>query len=250
MGISGLLPVLKEIQVPRNISDFKGQRWVGVDTADGSLAVDAYVWLHRGAFGCAEDLVKGRKTTRFVDYAMNRVGMLRHHGITPYVVFDGGPLPAKRGTEVSRAKWVHRGRADTRSRSDNLARAYAYEAQGRLKEARDCYTKCIDITPEMAYQLIKVRGFLFSDNRPCVRRASTTWLLRMRQMPSSASWSVRGLWTALSPRTLISSCSDAKTWFSNSTRMGRVFRLTGRAWHSCGSFQCTGGPILSSAAWL
>lgn len=30
------------------------------------------------------------------------------------------------------------------------------EAQGRAKEARDYYTKCVDITPEMAYQLIKV----------------------------------------------------------------------------------------------
>ncbi|WOO78467.1 Exonuclease 1 [Vanrija pseudolonga] len=135
MGISGLLPSLKEIQQPRNISDFKGKR----------LAIDAYVWLHKGAFGCAEDLVKGKKTTKFVDYAMYRVRMLRYHGITPFVVFDGGPLPAKQGTEDSRAK----------SRAGHLARAQAFEAQGRLKEARDCYTKCLDITPEMAFQLIK-----------------------------------------------------------------------------------------------
>lgn len=43
-----------------------------------------------------------------------------------------------------------------RSRADHLARAHALEAQGRPKDARDCYTKCVDITPEMAYQLIKV----------------------------------------------------------------------------------------------
>lgn len=35
---------------------------------------------------------------------MYRVRLLRHHGITPFIVFDGGPLPAKKGTEVSRAK--------------------------------------------------------------------------------------------------------------------------------------------------
>lgn len=105
MGISGLLPLLKEIQVPRKIEDFRGKRCaLGLSGADNRLAVDAYVWLHKGAFGCAEDLMKGRKTTRFVDYAMHRVAMLRHWGITPYVVFDGGPLPAKRGTEDSRAK--------------------------------------------------------------------------------------------------------------------------------------------------
>ncbi|OCF44727.1 hypothetical protein I317_01416 [Kwoniella heveanensis CBS 569] len=105
----------------------------------------AYVWLHKGAFGCAEDLVKGKKTTKFVDYAMHRVRLLRYHGITPFVVFDGGPLPAKKGTEVSRAK----------SRADNLERARSMESQGRWREARDFYTRCLDITPEMAYQLIK-----------------------------------------------------------------------------------------------
>lgn len=38
---------------------------------------------------------------------MYRVRFLRHHGIEPFLVFDGGPLPAKKGTEVSRAKWVY-----------------------------------------------------------------------------------------------------------------------------------------------
>jgi exonuclease-1 len=41
---------------------------------------------------------------RFVDYAMYRVRLMRHHGIEPYIVFDGGPLPAKKKTEVSREK--------------------------------------------------------------------------------------------------------------------------------------------------
>jgi exonuclease-1 len=33
---------------------------------------------------------------------MYRVRMLRYHGITPFVVFDGGPLPAKQGTGLAR----------------------------------------------------------------------------------------------------------------------------------------------------
>jgi exonuclease-1 len=45
-----------------------------------------------------------RLTVRFVDYAMHRIRLLRHYGITPFMVFDGGPLPAKKGTEESRAK--------------------------------------------------------------------------------------------------------------------------------------------------
>lgn len=50
--------------------------------------------------------------------------------------------------------------ADDRSRAENLARAQALESQGRLRDARDLYTKCVDITPEMALQLIKVCSFL------------------------------------------------------------------------------------------
>lgn len=49
-----------------------------------------------------------------------------------------------------------RERAHDRSRAENLARAQALEGQGRLRDARDLYTKCVDITPEMALQLIKV----------------------------------------------------------------------------------------------
>jgi hypothetical protein len=51
--------------------------------------------------------------------------------------------------------------ADGRSRAENLARAQALEGQGRMRDARDLYTKCVDITPEMALQLIKVRPLLF-----------------------------------------------------------------------------------------
>ncbi|KAG8700522.1 Rad2 nuclease [Ceratobasidium sp. 395] len=76
---------------------------------------------------------------------MHRVRMMRHHGITPYIVFDGGPLPAKRGTEDDREE----------KRSKSLALAQTLEAQGRHSEAYEQYKKCVDITPQMAYQLIK-----------------------------------------------------------------------------------------------
>ena len=77
---------------------------------------------------------------------MHRVRLLRHHKIQPYIVFDGGPLPAKRGTEVERKK----------KREENLKQARALEARGRHSEARECYIKCVDVTPQMAFQVIKV----------------------------------------------------------------------------------------------
>ncbi|KAI0716788.1 PIN domain-like protein [Earliella scabrosa] len=135
MGISGLLPLLKDIHNTKHLSEFRGQ----------TLAVDGYVWLHRGSYGCAAELATGRKTTKYVEYAMHRVRLLRHHGIQPYLVFDGGPLPAKQGTESERKQ----------RREENLSRANALAAQGKHSQAREYYVKCVDVTPQMAYQLIK-----------------------------------------------------------------------------------------------
>ena len=52
MGISGLLPLLKPIQTTTHLSDYQGQ----------TIAVDAYVWLHRGAYACAAELATGKNT--------------------------------------------------------------------------------------------------------------------------------------------------------------------------------------------
>lgn len=142
MGIQGLLPLLKPIQRHRKVQDYAGQ----------TLAVDAYVWLHRGAYSCASDIVKGKPTRRYVDYCMHRVRFLRHHGIKPYLVFDGGPLPAKEGTEKEREK----------KRKEAIRRAKELEAQGKGSQAHELYAKCVDVTPQMAYQVIKVRSRILS----------------------------------------------------------------------------------------
>ena len=78
---------------------------------------------------------------------MHRVRLLRHYGIKPYIVFDGGLLPAKKGTEHERKK----------KREENLARGNAFAVQGKLSQARECYLKGIDVSPQMAFQFIKVR---------------------------------------------------------------------------------------------
>ncbi|KAF5379053.1 hypothetical protein D9615_005997 [Tricholomella constricta] len=135
MGITGLLPALKSIQVTKHLSEFSGQ----------TLAVDAYVWLHRGVYACATELATGKDTHKYVDYAMHRVRLLRHHNIEPYIVFDGGPLPAKKGTEDDRKQ----------RRDESLARGNALAAQGKHSQAREYYVKCIDVTPQMAFQFIK-----------------------------------------------------------------------------------------------
>ena len=38
----------------------------------------------------------------YINYSMARIRMLRHHGVEPYIVFDGDRLPAKSRTEEGR----------------------------------------------------------------------------------------------------------------------------------------------------
>ena len=54
MGITGLLPFLEKAKVsrPANIKEFKGC----------TVAADAYCWLHKGAFSCADKLARGEQT--------------------------------------------------------------------------------------------------------------------------------------------------------------------------------------------
>lgn len=92
MGIQGLLPLLKDIQVKTSILNFKGQ----------TVGIDVYCWLHKGAYSCAQDLIMGKPTRAYVHYVMKRVMMLISHNITPILVFDGGHLPAKADTEADR----------------------------------------------------------------------------------------------------------------------------------------------------
>lgn len=80
----------------------------------------------------------------FVDFAMSRVRMLIHFGVKPYLVFDGDYLPSKGGTE--------RDRAARRKESRKLGLEML--AMGRSAHAQAELQKAVDVTPEMARQLI------------------------------------------------------------------------------------------------
>lgn len=54
MGIQGLLPVLKPITNTVHVSKYRGQK----------VAVDAYCWLHKAAYCCAEEICEGKFTDK------------------------------------------------------------------------------------------------------------------------------------------------------------------------------------------
>ncbi|KAF2174751.1 exodeoxyribonuclease 1 [Zopfia rhizophila CBS 207.26] len=135
MGISGLLPLLKSIHKPCNLKKFAGQ----------TIGVDAYGWLHRGTVSCAIELAQDKPTKKYVDFAMNRVRMLVHFGITPYLVFDGDYLPSKAGTEKERAA----------RRKESKRAGLELLKVGKTSQAHLELQKAVDVTPEMARLLIE-----------------------------------------------------------------------------------------------
>jgi len=135
MGIQGLLPLLKDIQENSNMSKFKGQ----------TVGIDAYCWLHKGAYGCAMDLALGKPTRAYVYYVIRRLEMLISHNVTPILVFDGGFLPAKADTEKRRRS----------EKKKYKAVALAALNEGKDKVAFENFQRCCDITPEMASEVIK-----------------------------------------------------------------------------------------------
>ncbi|XP_075851627.1 exonuclease 1 isoform X3 [Microcebus murinus] len=135
MGIQGLLQFIKEASEPIHVRKYKGQ----------VVAVDTYCWLHKGAIACAEKLAKGEPTDRYVGFCMKFLNMLLSHGIKPILIFDGCTLPSKKEVEKSRRE----------RRQANLLKGKQLLREGKVSEARECFTRAINITHAMAHKVIK-----------------------------------------------------------------------------------------------
>ncbi|KAJ2064538.1 hypothetical protein GGI17_000865 [Coemansia sp. S146] len=134
MGITGLIPLLREAQRSGHVKEFSGQ----------TVGVDSYIWLYKGAFSCASDLALNLPTTKYISFFLSRARMLRHHGIDPLFVFDGGPLPSKLHTELERQ----------RNRSERRQTAVKLWNQSKRKQAYEQFQRCVEVTPMMAKMVI------------------------------------------------------------------------------------------------
>ena len=76
---------------------------------------------------------------------MHRVRMLMHFGVVPYMVFDGDYLPSKAATEVERA----------RRREESKTKGLELYRLNKPSQAHLELQKAVDVTPEMAVQLIR-----------------------------------------------------------------------------------------------
>ncbi|ODV81651.1 PIN domain-like protein [Suhomyces tanzawaensis NRRL Y-17324] len=134
MGITGLLPHLKEIQELTSLERFRGK----------TLAIDTYGWLHRGLISCAQELCQGQPTRKYINSILKKVEMLRYFGVEPYFVFDGASLPTKAET----AKDRRLKREEAQKKADELTRT------GNHKLAWKEFMKAACVTHEMAKSIM------------------------------------------------------------------------------------------------
>ncbi|RLN28246.1 exonuclease 1 isoform X1 [Panicum miliaceum] len=139
MGIPNLLRFLKPFIEPVHINKYAGKR----------VGIDAYSWLHKGAYSCSMELCMDPKSAaarRYISYFMHHINLLRHYKVVPVVVFDGGSMPCKAATDNERQ----------RKRELSLNMAKEKLEQGNTTAAVDLFRKAVHITPSMAYQLIQI----------------------------------------------------------------------------------------------
>ncbi|CAN1266910.1 Exonuclease 1 [Linum perenne] len=146
MGIKDLLKFMKPYIEPVHIKKYAGKR----------VGIDAYCWLHKGAYSCSMEICldsKSERKFRYLDYFMHRINLLIHHKIIPVVVLDGANIPCKSSTEHERR----------RKREANHELAVAKLKEGDASSAREFFQRAVNITPSMAHQLIQVLSVLKLD---------------------------------------------------------------------------------------
>ncbi|XP_057872296.2 exonuclease 1 isoform X2 [Cryptomeria japonica] len=141
MGIKDLFKVMKPYIDRVHVNKYAGKR----------VGIDAYSWLHKGAYSCSMEICQRAPNTKssnlpYMKYFMERISMLRYYNVIPVVVFDGGRLPSKAATEQERQ----------RKRDANLEQARTKLSQGDFTGAIEFFQGAIKITPFMAHELIHI----------------------------------------------------------------------------------------------
>eukprot|EP01083_Nonionella_stella_P215592 775821_1 len=100
--------------------------------------------LHRAAYNCALDLIRGIDTTKYLTFTAKCITALKQNTIHPTIVFDGGLLYMKTEEENKRAM----------NRQNNKTKSIQYYNKGDTDQATKFAQKAITITNKM------IRGFM------------------------------------------------------------------------------------------
>lgn len=145
MGISGLLPALKTTRKTRHPSEFRGQ----------TIAVDAYVFLRDGI-----SYRKASTQVCVIFFLFHLVSSYPDMSTMLCIVWGcfGILLSNRRVLSSTVDLCLLRGgqNLNAEGREENLSHGKALAAQAKHPQAWECFVKRIDVTPQMAYQYIKV----------------------------------------------------------------------------------------------
>ncbi|KAK3093943.1 hypothetical protein FSP39_022063 [Pinctada imbricata] len=110
----------------------------------GSLKDDSLGLMMEKVLYPVESINTNAIETKYVYYCMKYIDNMLKKNIKPILVFDGCHLPSKREVEKSRRE----------KREVNRKKAAQLLREGKRAEARECLQRCIDISPEMALNLM------------------------------------------------------------------------------------------------
>eukprot|EP01083_Nonionella_stella_P301450 1034237_1 len=137
MGIDKLLQELKPITKPVKLQELRGQ----------TCGVDASCWLHRASYSCALCLVSGKNTTKYLQFTLNSINLLKSFNITPIMVFDGAHLPMKANENHRRNVVRERANTDTCGDTANPFNSLHWTSHIKLSRATEFVSilkHCID----------------------------------------------------------------------------------------------------------
>ena len=137
MGIQNLLLTLKSISTQKHLESYRNKR----------VAIDGYCWLHKSIYTLEEKDILSPKPnlTNCMHYLKNRLYPLLKYQIVPVVVFDGAKLPMK---------LVEESREKTRNKLNEEAKALLLRNENNSAKYKKL--QAFDISPEMAYEFIKI----------------------------------------------------------------------------------------------
>ena len=86
----------------------------------------------------------GKKCPQYVNSVMRKCELLMSHGVTPFLVLDGAPLPSKCADDSRR-----------RSRQESFQKGLSFQQEGNVKAATAMFARSVGVTNEMKHELVQ-----------------------------------------------------------------------------------------------
>ncbi|KAI5190249.1 exonuclease 1 [Nematocida minor] len=139
MGITGLLPMLKDHINYVEVSDLRGMK----------MGVDGYSWLYKAITVYAADVYLRPNdpdvVNKYVNFCVRKCKALIAHNIQLYFVFDGEEHPMKKATNQKRRK----------RKAEAQSKIEACMKRGNMREAKALMSRCLKVDDAMVSNLMR-----------------------------------------------------------------------------------------------